>query len=396
MIGNGSVYQLASTLIADFPLIDLRDVFDITSASFHVVRGIPVPIDLCAMQNDKQRFFSFLSLTWGIISDIDIESERLRLLGNARFTAGAVSRILALRIYSGKLAYLPISESELTDEKCENSETRDPDSSYESCVTETQFQTDETSNRKLVFKDALDYERLEENTREEDYGDNIGFQNSRQRGFSSFDVKVRNQNSMRKVASTNVSAGKYEPMLETGEDISTDDKDIKRSFQKRAFSTTDMNRSVGKEKESSLNKSKQENRRQAKGPVDSALPPLDIDLPEEWVTLDDEFVTVMILLVSHLGSSLISCPGLKLGDGQMWLMFIKKGISRKSLVDFLTKMETGEHVSNNDVEIRKIKAFRLEPKFNRKGYIAVDGEVVEYERIQGQIHRGLGRVFACA
>ena len=36
----------------------------------------------------------FLSVSWGLLSDIDIESERLRMIGEARFTVWAVARVL--------------------------------------------------------------------------------------------------------------------------------------------------------------------------------------------------------------------------------------------------------------------------------------------------------------
>lgn len=51
--------------------------------------------------------FSFLSVGWGLISDIDIESERLRAIGGQRFTIWSVARIIGLRTYKGKVSYLP-------------------------------------------------------------------------------------------------------------------------------------------------------------------------------------------------------------------------------------------------------------------------------------------------
>ena len=37
---------------------------------------------------------SFLSVGWGLMADIDIESERLRMIGEARFTVWAVARVM--------------------------------------------------------------------------------------------------------------------------------------------------------------------------------------------------------------------------------------------------------------------------------------------------------------
>lgn len=53
-----------------------------------------------------RRLFSFLSVAWGFVSDVDIESERYRGLGSARFTLGTLVRIASLRSYKGRLSYL--------------------------------------------------------------------------------------------------------------------------------------------------------------------------------------------------------------------------------------------------------------------------------------------------
>jgi len=42
----------------------------------------------------RQKMCCFLSVSWGLLSDIDIESERLRMIGEARFTVWAVARVL--------------------------------------------------------------------------------------------------------------------------------------------------------------------------------------------------------------------------------------------------------------------------------------------------------------
>lgn len=52
-------------------------------------------------QKTKPAMHSLLSLSWGLFADIDIESERCRWLGGARFTAQAVVRILFPRKYKG-------------------------------------------------------------------------------------------------------------------------------------------------------------------------------------------------------------------------------------------------------------------------------------------------------
>ncbi|XP_060936430.1 sphingosine kinase 2 [Limanda limanda] len=87
---------------------------------FLLCRGGVRPMDLVAVTTSPapsnnsrtaapRRLFSFLSVAWGFVSDVDIESERYRGLGSARFTLGTLVRIASLRSYKGRLSYLPPS-----------------------------------------------------------------------------------------------------------------------------------------------------------------------------------------------------------------------------------------------------------------------------------------------
>lgn len=64
-------------------------------------------MDLVRVETRNQILFSFLSVGWGLLADIDIESERLRALGGQRFAVWGVARLIGLRTYKGKVSYLP-------------------------------------------------------------------------------------------------------------------------------------------------------------------------------------------------------------------------------------------------------------------------------------------------
>jgi diacylglycerol kinase family enzyme len=64
-----------------------------------------------------ERRFSFLSLEWAIIADIDIESESLRFLGDARFDVYGALRGISLRKYSGRFSYLPADRADCSGRK---------------------------------------------------------------------------------------------------------------------------------------------------------------------------------------------------------------------------------------------------------------------------------------
>lgn len=69
------------------------------------------PVDLMLVQTaDQQVHVGFLSFGWGLLADVDIESERLRSLGEARFTLWSLVRLIKLRKYRGRLHLLPVSD----------------------------------------------------------------------------------------------------------------------------------------------------------------------------------------------------------------------------------------------------------------------------------------------
>ncbi|CAN6457752.1 unnamed protein product [Victoria cruziana] len=55
-----------------------------SNATFAVIRGHKRALDVATVLQEETRFFSVLMLSWGIIADIDIESEKYRWMGSAR------------------------------------------------------------------------------------------------------------------------------------------------------------------------------------------------------------------------------------------------------------------------------------------------------------------------
>ncbi|RZF36056.1 hypothetical protein LSTR_LSTR005872 [Laodelphax striatellus] len=82
-------------------------------STLNVVRGVAAPMDLVRVQTESQVYFSFLSIGWGLLSDIDVESERLRAIGSQRFTIWSVARLIGLRTYKGRLSFVRIPADRL-------------------------------------------------------------------------------------------------------------------------------------------------------------------------------------------------------------------------------------------------------------------------------------------
>lgn len=89
----------------------------LTSCGFLLCKGLVSRMDLVSVHlSSGVRVFSFLSLAWGFVADVDIESEKYRHVGAARFTFGTLVRLASLRVYRGRLAYLPASLDNFTDQ----------------------------------------------------------------------------------------------------------------------------------------------------------------------------------------------------------------------------------------------------------------------------------------
>ncbi|KAG7242390.1 hypothetical protein INR49_023519 [Caranx melampygus] len=81
------------------------------SCGFLLCKGLVSPMDMVSVHlSSSPRLFSFLSLAWGFVADVDVESEKYRHVGAARFTVGTLVRLASLRVYKGKLSYLPATK----------------------------------------------------------------------------------------------------------------------------------------------------------------------------------------------------------------------------------------------------------------------------------------------
>ncbi|ODM99925.1 Sphingosine kinase 1 [Orchesella cincta] len=72
-----------------------------------VARGCVSPVNLAEVSLDGRTSFSFLSVGWGLLSDIDIESEVLRAVGEVRFVIWSFVRLAKFRRYNAELSYIP-------------------------------------------------------------------------------------------------------------------------------------------------------------------------------------------------------------------------------------------------------------------------------------------------
>ncbi|KAI8866575.1 hypothetical protein GQ42DRAFT_72075 [Ramicandelaber brevisporus] len=81
-------------------------------ATFAAIRGHTIPLDVMQTTDWTGRTeLCNLTILWGLIADVDIESEYIRWAGFTRNYLWAIVRILALRRYYGKLHYYSAEQS---------------------------------------------------------------------------------------------------------------------------------------------------------------------------------------------------------------------------------------------------------------------------------------------
>ena len=123
------------------------------------------------------------------------------------------------------------------------------------------------------------------------------------------------------------------------------------------------------------------------------LPPVNQAVPDNWVVIDGEFVTVCAVYQTHLGSQCLMAPSAHIGDGKIHLLFVRDNMSRKQMLNFMLALADGSHLDLAGVEMVPVLAFRLEPVHGSDIFM-VDGEQVKSQLLQAQVLPGLARVMA--
>lgn len=267
--------------------------------------------------------FSFLSVGWGLLSDIDIESERLRAIGGQRFTLWAIARLLGLRKYKGTVSYAKIKDiGNIPKPRLPLvlSHSVSQDGALDSPDAEAFIDCDNSSE---VFTSAAN--------------------GKHQRVDSWYSVNSRRS------AFFSTRGSEYHSVTSSMSEM-------------RSPVHTAMH-----------------------GPA-SHLPSLVSQLPSNWVHEEGEFVMVHVAYQSYIGEEFLFAPRSQLSDGIMWMLIIKAGISRSQLLSFLLGVGQGTHAEMNTEHLKMIpvSAFRIVPE-GANGNLTVDGELVEYGPVQAEI-----------
>lgn len=309
--------------------------------------------------------FSFLSVGWGLISDIDIESERLRAIGGQRFTVWSVHRLISLRTYHGTVSYLPALVSQT------NGGTMS--SSYPNGIG--------TLKHSVSYNTTLNCRDCRAGGGGLSSGQDVGC------GMGSCDACDTNFSDVLSLE-TGTNLDSFRPRIDSWYSAT--------SRKSTYFSTVD---SVYESDKASNDDPTQVGGFngapfvQMYGPP-SRLPALTAAIPESWQSISGDFVMVHAAYQTHLSTECYFATQSRLNDGIIWLLIIRAGVSRSQLLSFLLGLSSGTHIplqANEHIKMVPVTAFRIEPS-GTNGHMTVDGENVECGPIQGEIFPSLAKV----
>ncbi|XP_050390467.1 sphingosine kinase 2 [Patella vulgata] len=403
--GSGNALCCSINYAAGEPV--LHDL--VLHSTFILIKHRIIPMDLVLVQTPSKKYFSFLSVTWGLLADIDFESEQYRSMGEARFTIGAIKRIIGLRNYKARLSFLPVTDYIPKN----NPENKNNSNKLLTKIRRFSLRSHSGSKSTVNSQDEI-----EGQSSSEGQSSNIG--ESLENGFnvdtdltaqtvnnsaanvenpSISDVNFNNQSVINDNISDLQNGNKAKTEINgdgrhveiqnggiLGEPVITSDCTVKKETEYLTAAAENGDMQIEQEV---IVATKREGM-----PVPTPLmSPLDQPVPEGWVVIEDEFVLAGALYQTHLGSDMLAAPNAHINDGFIYLMFIRQGISRNALLNLFMTFNEGNHVDSPHVELVRCLAFRLEP-LSPGGNIMIDGERCDPCPIQGQILPGLAQLMA--
>lgn len=87
--GSGNGFSLS--------LLGLKEGLDPLAAVLNVLKGNPMDLDLCSFTQGGKTVYSFMSQSMGLMADVDLGTEHLRWMGNARFMYGFLRGLVSFK-----------------------------------------------------------------------------------------------------------------------------------------------------------------------------------------------------------------------------------------------------------------------------------------------------------
>ncbi|XP_039130660.1 sphingosine kinase 2-like isoform X6 [Dioscorea cayenensis subsp. rotundata] len=129
------------------------DSYSVSNAVFAIIRGHRRSLDVTTVQQGEARFFSVLMLTWGFVADVDIESEKYRWMGSARFDFYCFLRVVNMRKYHGNVQFVPAAGYEVYGEPLDRNESCKDEVPEQTCGVAARVQQCGYTGPKISLED---------------------------------------------------------------------------------------------------------------------------------------------------------------------------------------------------------------------------------------------------
>lgn len=333
----------------------------ILASTLGIAKGRVAPLDLMKVETPSGPLYSFLNVGWGIMADIDIESEKLRAIGEIRFTLWAFWRVFNLRTYHGRISYLPATEKMkggngvisrlVTSPSSRNGPSSPPPPRNQSSGADLGELRGQNGNTRTFHRSdsAPEGHRTDDYVTSQNEGNDSGLERATGRA-----VPVGTEDH-----ATPLTGEELPPELELVADSGVERVPGPKP-QEPALSAPEW------------------------------FPALTDPVPEDWTVEEGRFVICYSSMVSHLGTNLFIAPESRLDDGIAWLLIIRGDVTRFQVLSYFKAQEAGQHVDLPFVRLIPVRAFRLESFSDST--ITVDGEAVKTKILQARVLPSLGRI----
>lgn len=386
-------------------LYEANEEYNLTNAAFQIIRGGIIPMDIASVQvaDDTKRYMTLLC-NWGMVADVDIESEKWRSIGETRFLLGGLISIIKKKTYRGRLHYLPVDASASDDRAASEIGpaspptlgTRATKENSEAVATATEME----SRHITIQVTAEGRQEAASSHPEEDSRTGVeGVEDSSAAGTMD-DQQVASNGSRERELTLPIEIDSTETLKQP--DGSSPSAHLYASSYTHAVSdsrispalpslqTTTSEARNGEQVADSESPSK--SRTFVQGPKTPLLPKSVTDpVPGDWVTLDAEFLIASAVMIPHMGNGFIADPNFSIGTGRFRILYVCSDMGRFELLSLLSGADSGNHLEMDKVKLVDARAYRIEP-ITAPGMLTLDGEVVPYGPMQGQVHKHLARV----
>jgi diacylglycerol kinase family enzyme len=329
-IGGGSGNGLSSTICAG-----AMEPMTIFASAFLVAKGFSRPMDVFALKQAEERVrFGFLSICYGFVSDVDLESESMRYLGNARFTVAGLKKLWSMNRYQARLEYIS------ADEEVNKSLPLDA--------------ADKVAAKSSGIDNAVS---VKCGTAENgcDLCGHIGGHGQRAHQHDGRDALEKFLANQPMEGAAAAAAG--------GADIAA---------ASAAVAAADAAPSI---------------------PADDGVIPAPSIPASPWCRVEDGFTLIWMMNVTHAASDMHVAPTAHYSDGVMEIYTVQY-MPRAGMLSLLFSMENGSHMNNPDIHRIRAKSIRITPLDARISQLTTDGERLPYKPLEAHSFRGVINLLA--